>query len=77
MGKTDGCNGSLFAAARAAQGVNQITAAKTADLSEASYVGREKTPGQFRLIELKRLFKSYGPNSQRILLEAIKAFFLA
>lgn len=67
----------LFVAARRASGLSQLKAANICGVSAATYVSREKTPGDFRLDELVTLYKNLGENSREILLSAVSSLFLS
>lgn len=66
-----------FAAARRAAGLSQEQAASACGISKASYVNRETADSdQFRIFELRGLYKALSNPAKPIFKEAVGDIFL-
>ena len=50
--------------------------ANVTELSISTFALREESPKNFRLYELKKIYDSFPPTAQKLLLESINEFFL-
>jgi DNA-binding XRE family transcriptional regulator len=66
-----------FKAARAASGLSLSEASEVVSLSKQCYIAREKTPEQFRLTELEKLYGALDNTGKPILKDAVNQIFLS
>lgn len=64
----------LFAAARRASGITCEDAGKTCGISRVTYSQRESSPKDFRLSELRSMYRALSETAKPIWMEAVGFF---
>lgn len=71
-----GMSNEKFVAARKASGLSLEDASELANMSKPCYIGREKNPEQFRLVELQGVYGGLTDTAKPIMRDALNEIFL-